>query len=141
MVSQNVLQPCEEKIVAIQNAVRPTTKKQIRTFLGLEGFYRAFIEHFSEIAATLTELTRNGQRNHELQWGAPQEQAFNKLRKALVNQPILKMADVSQAFTLQVDASDVGLGAVLLQEENGKNIPVAYASKKIKSSEKAYAVV
>ena len=141
MVSQNTLQPCEEKIVAIQNAVRPTTKKQLRSFLGLVGFYRSFIEHFSEIAAPLTELTRKGQKNHEIQWGEPQEQAFNQLRKALVNQPILKMADVSQAFTLQVDASDVGLGAVLLQEENGKKIPVAYASRKLKPSEKAYAVV
>ena len=56
-------------------------------------------------------------------------------------QPILRMADLSQPFILQVDASNNGLGAVLLQEEEGKKSPVAYASRKLKTSEKAYAVI
>ena len=74
-------------------------------------------------------------------WEEAQEKAFGQLRKAFINQTILKMADLSKPFILQVDASDLGLGAVLLQENNGKKSPVAYASRKLKQSERAYAVI
>ena len=141
MVSENILQPCPDKFIAIRNAERPRTKKQVRSFLGLVGFYRAFIQNFAEIAAPLTELTKKGQRNNEVKWEEAQEKAFEQLRKALINQRILKMADLSKPFILQVDASDLGLGAVLLQEDNGKKSPVAYASRKLKQSERAYAVI
>ena len=67
-----------------------------------------------------------------------QQKAFDALKKALVMQPILRMADLSQPFILPVDASDDGLGAVLLQAEEGKKSPVAYASRKLKTSEKVY---
>ena len=86
-------------------------------FLGLVGFYRQFIKNFSELAAPLTELTKKGQRNQDIKWGESQEKAFNQLRQALVSKPILKMVEISKAFTLQVDASDLGIGAIVLQEK------------------------
>ena len=122
-------------------AERQQTKKQVRSFLGLVGFYRAFIQNFAEIAAPLTELTKKVQRNNEVKWDEAREKAFGQLRKALINQPILKMADLSKPFILQVGASDLELGAVLLQEDNGKKSPVPYASQTLKQNERAYAVI
>ena len=54
-----------------------------------------------------------------------------------MSKPILKMVEISKPFTLQVDASDLGIGAIVLQEENGKKVPVAYASRKLKQSERS----
>ena len=68
MVSENILQPCPDKMIAIRNAERPRTKKQVRSFLGLVRFYWAFIQNFAEIAAPLTELTKKGKRNNEVKW-------------------------------------------------------------------------
>ena len=141
MVSEGTLQPCQDKINSILHAERPTTKKQVRSFLGLVGFYKQFIKNFSELAAPLTELTKKVQRNQDIKWGESQEKAFNQLRHALVSKPILKMVEISKPFTLQVDASDLGIGAIVLQEENGKKVPVAYASRKLKQSERSYAVI
>ena len=89
----------------------------------------------------MTELTKKGQRNQDIKWGESQEKAFNQLRKAFVSKPILKMVEISKLFTLQVDTSDLGIGAIVLQEENGKKVPVAYASRKLKQSERLYAVI
>ena len=139
--SETILQSCPDKIIAIRNAERPRTKKQVRSFLRLVGFYTAFTQIFAEIAAPLTELTKKGHRNNEVKWEEAQEKAFGQLRKALINQFILKITDLSKPFIPQVDASDLSVGAVLLQEDNGKKSPVAYASRKLKQSERAYAVI
>ena len=88
----------------------------------------------------MSELTKKGESN-KVRWDEPQQKAFDSLKNALTIQPILKMADLSKPFTLQVDGSSVGLGAVLLQDEEGKKSPIAYASRKLKPSEKSYAVV
>ena len=113
--------------------------RQVHSFLGLVGFYRSFIPIFSHIAAPLTELTRKGESN-KVHWDEPKQKAFYSLKKALTVHLILKTADLSKPFTLQVDASNEGLGAVLLQDEEGKKSPLAYASRKLKPSEKSYAV-
>ena len=139
LVGGTLIRPCPDKILAIEKAERPVTKKQVRSFLGLVGFYRSFIPNFSHIAAPLTELTKKGE-SIKVHWGEPQQRALDTL-KALTVQPILKMADLSKPFTLQVDASNEGLGDVLLQDEEGKKSPIAYASRKLKPSEKSYAVI
>ena len=103
-------------MLAIEGASRPITKKQVRSFLGLVAFYRAFIPNFWQIAAPLTDLMKNGEAN-KVRWEETQQKPFDSLTKALVMQPLLRMADLSQLFILQVDASNDGLGAVLLQKE------------------------
>ena len=90
IVSEGTLQPCKDKVNSILHAERHTTKKQVRSFLGLVGFYLQFIKNFSELAAPLTKLTQKGQINQDIKWGESQENAFNQLRKALVSKPILK---------------------------------------------------
>ena len=79
------MQPFPDKIIAIRNAERQRTKKQVRSFLGLVGFYRAFIQNFAETAVQLTELTKKGQRNNEVKWEEAQEKTFGQHRKALIN--------------------------------------------------------
>ncbi|MCG7875094.1 MAG: RNase H-like domain-containing protein [Candidatus Thiodiazotropha endolucinida] len=140
MVSDGRLEPNPDKVIAIRDAPRPETKRQIKSFLGLIGFYRRFVPSFSHVAAALTDLTKKGQPN-KIKWGDAQENAFRSLKQALISNPILKLPDFTATFILQTDASEAGLGAVLLQEENGFKLPISYASRKLKQSEKSYSVI
>ncbi|XP_069138991.1 uncharacterized protein [Argopecten irradians] len=140
MVGNERLLPNPEKVKAILEAPRPETKTQVRAFLGLAGFYRKFIANFAAISVPLTDLTRKGQPN-KVVWELPQEAAFETLKRRLASKPILKLVDLEAEFILRTDASDKGLGAILLQEEDGNPLPVAFASRKLKASERAYAVI
>ncbi|XP_069140237.1 uncharacterized protein [Argopecten irradians] len=140
VVGDQRLRPDQEKIKAIEEAPRPETKKQVRSFLGLASFYRRFIPNFSAIAIPLSDLTKKGLAN-KVEWNANHEKAFLSLKKMLTSSPVLKLPDLSQEFILRTDASDTGIGAVLLQEENDKAMPVAYASRKLLPREKNYAII
>ena len=140
IVGDDKLHPHPDKVSAIQKANHPTTKKQLRSFLGLVNFYRKFIPNFAHIALPLTDLTRKFSPN-KLQWTASQEIAFQNLKSAITKSPILKLPILSQVFIVQTDASDRGLGAVLLQEEGDHKFPVAYASRKLKPSEEHYSTI
>ncbi|RUS69253.1 hypothetical protein EGW08_022986 [Elysia chlorotica] len=118
------LQDCN--VEKVKDAPRPTTKKEIRSFLGLVGYYQPFIPNFAAIAAPLSDLTRKGQPN-KIVWGEPQERAYATLKKAVISKPILVLPDVNKEFVLRTDASDIGLGATLLQNRDGHIFPVAYA--------------
>lgn len=107
---------------------------------GTAGYYREFIPNYATIAAPLTDLTRKWAPNH-VEWGDLEQDAFDKLRKLLSEAPILQIADFSEAFVLRTDASDQGLGAVLLQYKGGVLHPVAYASRKLLPREQAYAAI
>ncbi|KAK3085578.1 hypothetical protein FSP39_005598 [Pinctada imbricata] len=85
-------------------------------------------------------MTRKGTPN-KLLWSESAEKSFMSLRKALTKFPILKLPNLKEPFVLQTDASDRGIGAVLLQDDHGKKLPVAYASRKLKGAECAYATV
>ena len=134
------LEPVPDKLKAIQEAARPKTKKQVRSFLGEIGFYRKFVPNFAAIATPLTDLTKKGQPN-QIVWGISQENAFQTLKACLVKSPILRLPDLDKTFILRVDASEIGLGAVLLQENDEEKFPVAYASRKLLSREKNYSVI
>lgn len=114
-VGDNTLKPHPDKVKSITDAQRPITKKQVRSFFGLVGFYRKFIPNFACIALPLTDLTKKGQPNTVI-WEEVHENAFRTLKHALVKVPILKLPDITQTFILMTDASDRGIGAVLMQE-------------------------
>ncbi|WVZ52045.1 hypothetical protein U9M48_003140 [Paspalum notatum var. saurae] len=114
----------ETKIDAIRSWPTPTTITQVRSFLGLAGFYRRFMKDFSTITAPLNELTKKGVTFH---WGTTQEKAFNTLKDKLTHAPLLQLSDFGKTFEFKCDASGIGIGGVLLQE--GK--PVAYFSEKL----------
>ena len=130
----------DDKLQKIRDATPPQTKKQVRSFLGLAGYYRKFIPHFAEVASPLTDLTKKGQPN-KIIWGPNQAKAFKTLRDLLTSAPILRLPDLSRQFILRTDASDVGVGAVLLQCYEDGIFPVAYASKKLLPREQNYSVI
>lgn len=139
-IGQGRLLPGPDKVDAIREAPRPETKKQVRSFLGLANFYRKFVPDFATIASPLTDLTKKGLPNH-VKWGSNEQQAFTKLKSALVSSPVLKLPNFDSSFLVQTDASDVGLGAVLLQDEDGVRLPVMYASRKLSKTERNYSVI
>ncbi|GJT77518.1 putative nucleotidyltransferase, ribonuclease H [Tanacetum coccineum] len=119
------------KIEAVKNWEAPRTPSEVRSFLGLAGYYRRFIENFSKIAKPLTVLT---QKSKTFDWGEEQENAFQTLKDKLCNAPVLALPDGPEDFVVYCDASGLGLGCVLMQR--GKVI--TYASRQLKIHEKNY---
>ena len=107
MVGHGCLSPNVDKVLVIQESTRPETKKQLRSFLGLVGFYRKFVPNFALLALPLTDLTRKGNPN-KLLWSDSAENAFQALRNSLTKFSILKLPNVKEPFVLQTDASDRG---------------------------------
>ena len=104
----------QENVDAIATWPQPQTKHQVRTFLGLMGYYRQFIPNFASIAAPLHEL-KSKSALKRVKWTDQTESAFNHLKTALCSETVLHTPDFSRRFVLQTDASEVGLGAVLSQ--------------------------
>ena len=140
LIGEGMIQPLPEKVVSIRKCQRPCTKKQVRSFLGLIGYYRNFIPNFSAVSAPLSDLTKKGQPN-KVRWQDEQENAFNALIQELSKSPILCLTNFERQFILRTDASDLGIGAVLLQENGEYKLPVAYASKKLLDRERRYSVI
>ena len=95
----------EDNLEKMRTTRKPTTKKEIRSFLGLANYYRAHIPTFVAVAAPLTDLTRKGQPN-KIRWEQAQEKAFSSLRDCFLKRPILKLPDHSKPFILRTDASN-----------------------------------
>ncbi|GJU85167.1 putative reverse transcriptase domain-containing protein [Tanacetum coccineum] len=119
------------KVESVKNWMTPESPTEIRSFLGLAGYYRRFIENFSKIAKPLTLLT---QKNKAYVWGDKQDEAFQILKEKLCNAPVLALPDGPDDFVVYCDASKQGFGSVLMQR--GKVI--AYASRQLKKHEKNY---
>ena len=128
------------KVQKIQEAKPPMTKKQLRSFLGLAGYYRKFIRNYASKVKVLTDLTKKGKPD-KLEWTSIHNEAFCEIKKELSSESVLKLPDVEKPFILRTDASDTGLGAVLLQEHNCMLFPVAYISKKLLPRESRYSVM
>src|SRR6185295_13572323 len=112
VVSKEGLQVDKEKVKAIEEWPVPTTMTQVRSFLGLAGFYRLFVKDFSSLTTPLTELIK---KKVAFQWGPMQEQAFATIKYKLTHAPLLVLPDFSRTFEIECDASGVGLGGVLMQ--------------------------
>ncbi|CAJ2662068.1 unnamed protein product [Trifolium pratense] len=131
VVSKNGISVDPSKVEAVQNWPRPTTVKEIRSFLGLAGYYRRFVKDFSKLAFPLTRLT---QKKVEFQWTDACEESFQKLKQYLTSAPVLALPTSGGGYAVYCDASRVGLGCVLMQ--HGKVI--AYASRQLKRHEQNY---
>jgi hypothetical protein len=123
VVTSQGIEVDEAKIIAITSWPLPTTVTQVRSFLGLAGFYRWFVRDFSTIAVPLHRLTKNGVL---FQWGPAQQQVFDALKSKLTQAPLLQLPDFEKTFELECHASGISIGGLLIQ--GGK--PVAFFSEK-----------
>jgi hypothetical protein len=141
-VGSGHIAPVTAKVEAISRISPPTTKKQLRSFLGAIGFYRRFIPYFSMIASPLTDLLKGGRRaDIHLEWSDTCEQAFRVLKKSLVTEPVLKAPDFGEPFEVYTDASEIGIAAVLTQNEDEMPKPVSFFSRKLLPREQHYSTV
>ena len=135
-----LLSPQEGKIKAIVSLPPPNTKKALRSFLGLVSFYRKFISQAATLTAPMSDMLRKGIKE-PLEWSNPAKENFDKLKESLARKPVLKLPNPEEKFVLRTDASNTGLGAVLLQYHNNSPHPVAYASRKLLDREKNYSTI
>ena len=132
--------PDPQKLDAMRDYPTPVSKKQVRAFLGLAGYYCHFVSHFSTIAEPLTELTKS-RNSDKVKWTDNCEVAFCKPKGLLMTPPVLKVVEPDKPYILQTDATELGLGAVLSQLKDGEEHPVAFASRKLLPREKNYSVI
>ncbi|PNX87148.1 retrotransposon-related protein, partial [Trifolium pratense] len=119
------------KVEAVVAWERPNTATEIRSFVGLAGYYRRFIEGFAKIVAPLTNLTR---KNQIFAWTDDCEKSFQLMKEKLTTSPVLVLPQPAEPYEVYCDASYQGLGCVLMQHKQ----VVAYASRQLKTHEKNY---
>ena len=131
------LRVMDEKVKAICEWPELARTTEVRSFLGLAGFYRKFVPHFSRIALPLTELTKS---HAKFVWGNAERSAFVELKEAMRAAPVLLIPDPSRPFVVSTDASGFAIGAVLQQDQGDGLQPVAFLSKKMLPAETRYPV-
>ncbi|GFU86864.1 retrovirus-related Pol polyprotein from transposon 297 [Trichonephila clavipes] len=115
IVGQGFRTPSEIKVQAVLEFPTPSTKTQIRAFLGLVGYYQKYINLFSVIAAPLTDALKGRAKKGEITWTTECENAFRELKGKLIDKPVLYAPNFEREFIVQTDASNAGMGAVLTQ--------------------------
>ena len=139
VVGNGTVKPVDAKIRAILNVPIPQNRKQVRSFLGLAGYYRKFCKDFSTIACPLTDLLK---KNHKFDWTQSCQIAFDELKKRLSQTPVRVTPHFDRVFKIAVDACDTGMGAVLTQQDdNGDEHPICYHSQKFNCHELNYSII
>ncbi|KAK7926200.1 hypothetical protein WMY93_008510 [Mugilogobius chulae] len=139
VVGHGHVRPVTAKVEAVLSYPAPRTRRELRRFLGLAGYYRCFCKNFSVVVAPLTALCSS---SVPYIWTADCECAFQAAKSLLCSAPVLSAPDYSKPFTLEVDASATGAGAVLLQkDEAGVPHPVSYFSSKFKKHQLNYSTI
>lgn len=131
VINQQGISVDPSKVLSVVGWERPTNVKDVRSFLGMAGYYRRFVKDFSIIAKPMTMLTH---KDVKFQWTDQCECSFQQLKQRLVTAPVLTLPQPGKRFTVYSDASRVGLGCVLMQEGN----VIAYASRQLKKHEQNY---
>ncbi|XP_071490828.1 uncharacterized protein [Diadema antillarum] len=138
-VGRGSVAPRDAKVRAIVDFPVPSSKRELQRLLGMCGFYRRFVPNFSHLVVPLTDLLKKGTT---FQWSASCQDAFQKLKVVLMNDPVLIAPNFERSFQLATDASDRGVGAVLLQDDdNGHSKPVCFFSKKLNRHQQKYSTV
>jgi hypothetical protein len=137
IVTSNGIKVDDNKVIAIKNWPIPRNPTSVRSFLGAAGFYRRFIPNFSEIAASLTDLTKD---NYKFEWTHKQHTAFITLKEALLTAPVLRLPDFKLTFIVVTDASMIAVAGVLMQDDGEGERPIAYESRKLNDAESRYPV-
>lgn len=133
------VRPAEAKIKVLQQFPPPRTRKELRRFLGMAAFYKKFCKDYSEIVLPLTKLSSP---KLTFVWSDECQLAFQRIKDMLTAHPVLAIPSFDKPFKLLTDASNVGMGAVLVQEgQEGEDHPVAYFSKKFDRHQLNYSTI
>ncbi|CAG9122098.1 unnamed protein product [Plutella xylostella] len=138
IVDKDGLRTDPDKVGAILNYPKPSTFTELKRFIGLASWYRRFVPNFAMVAAPLHDMTKGGKKGKTVTWTNEAEKAFMNLKTALTSTPVLKVPDYSKEFSIQCDASNYGVGAVLIQAFDGTEMPIAYTSRKLTDRECKY---
>ncbi|KAL0402123.1 UNVERIFIED_CONTAM: Transposon Tf2-12 polyprotein [Sesamum latifolium] len=122
-----------KKVQAIEEWKPPSDVHDLRSFLGLANYYRRFVKSYSEIARPMTDLLK---KTETWNWTPQCQESFDRLKRAMVTDPVLALPDMSKPFVVETDASDFALGGILMQDGH----PVAFESRKLKEVESRYSV-
>ena len=137
VVSSSGIRPNPRLVDAVTNWKAPTSRRKVQQYLGLCNYYRRFVPKFSTLACPLTRLTS---KDITFRWDDAAQAAFEALKEALCSAPILSFPLEDGYYVLDTDASDIGIGAVLQQVQNGEERVLAYASKKLNKQQRRYCV-
>jgi len=113
----------------------PTNTKELKSFLGLSGYYRRFIPNYGQTSKPLTALLK---KDAQFSWSDLCQEAFEKLKSTLTQEPLLQYPEFTKAFNLTCDASNFAIGCVLSQGPIGQDAPIAYASRNLNKAEQNY---
>lgn len=140
IVGSNSLRTDPNKVSAMLNFPRPTTTTEIKRFIGLCSWYRRFIKSFSALVSPINDLLKGRKKGQSIDWSPAAEESFIKIKELLVSAPILCQPDYSKEFFVECDASNTGLGGVLVQNIDGEDRVIAYASRTLSRAERNYSV-
>ena len=132
IVSKDGLRVNPENTDKIRNCQSPTNVKQVRSALGMMGYYRKFVKDYAKIAQPLNNLFK---KDTKFNWTEDCEQAFNVLKTKLIEAPILRYPKFEDEFVLSVDSSDYSIGYVLTQEHDGKQHPICFGGRALRENE------
>ena len=141
IVGRGVMSPTASKVSKILNVPVPKTKKQVRSLLGMIGFYRRYVPEFASLVAPLVDLTKKNKPS-KIVWSDSCQQAFDKVKRILSSSPVVQLPDFKKEFVVRSDASSEGIGAALMQQgDDGLLHPVLFASRKLLDREKRYSAI
>lgn len=136
VISKEGLKTNAGLVKAVREWPTPKSQKEVMQFLGLTNFYHQYIKSYADIALPLTQLLGS---NTTFTWGQEQRQAFDALKSAVTQAPVLRIFDPALTTAVETDASGFAIGAVLFQtDNNGVSRPVAFTSRKLTPAEKNY---
>ena len=133
MTSEGIL-PDPAKVEAITQMPRPRSKTEVRRLLGMINYLGKFLPQLSDVSEPLRNLTKE---QNQFIWSKVHQDAFNKLTQLISEPPLLRYYDLEEEVTIETDASDYGLGAVLLQAGR----PLAFASRNMTKTERRYSQI
>ncbi|GBN47303.1 Retrovirus-related Pol polyprotein from transposon 17.6 [Araneus ventricosus] len=135
LVDEHGIYPDQEKVAAVEKFPIPQNIADVRSFLGISSYYRRFVKIFANVARPLQELLK---KDAKFAWKSPQKHSFASLKKSLIGHPVLGHFQPEEDTLIHSDASGYGIGAVLVQMQDGQEKPIAYASRSLTPAEKNY---
>lgn len=135
LITAEGIKPDPAKTSCVTGFPVPKNPKNIKSFLGLVGYYRRFIKNFAGLAKPLTSLLKKGRK---FIWDAECQEAFDLFKEKLTSPPLLQYPDFNREFILTTDASTFAIGAILSQGPVGRDRPIAFASKTLLDAETRY---